>query len=262
MKRRSLVVSALAAGLSSTSLATLAQKATPPRIGYLAPSHNPYEEVFWQELRRLGYIDRKTIVVEYRSADGDFTRLPALAKQLVDLNVDIIVAQVTQAAIAASRATKTIPIVMIGVSDPVASGLVVSLGRPGRNVTGTSAVAAGVVGKQLELLRDLLPGIAQVAALWNPANSIFQEQQLKEAKGSGGRIADAFEAVRSAISRRARSRVRSDRAGSPSGAARAGGSNIRHCCETDRRSRHQAPASGRQRVEGSCRSRRPDDVRA
>ena len=188
MKRRSLVVSALAAGLSSTSLATLAQKAPPPRIGYLAPSRNPYEDVFWQELRRLGYIDRKTIAVEYRSADGDFTRLPALAKQLVNLNVNVIVAQVTQAAIAASGATKTIPIVMIGVSDPVASGLVASLGRPGGNVTGTSAVAAGVVGKQLELLRDLLPGIARVAVLWNPANAAFQDQQLKEAKQAAAEL--------------------------------------------------------------------------
>ena len=188
MKRRSLVVSALAAGLSSTSLATLAQKATPARIGYLAPSRNPYEDVFWQELRRLGYIDRKTIAVEYRSADGDFTRLPALAKQLVNLNVNVIVAQVTQAAIAASGATKTIPIVMIGVSDPVASGLVASLGRPGGNVTGTSAVAAGVVGKQLELLRDLLPGIARVAVLWNPANAAFQDQQLKEAKQAAAEL--------------------------------------------------------------------------
>ena len=188
MKRRSLVVSALAGGLSSTSLATLAQKAPPPRIGYLAPSRNPYEDVFWQELRRLGYIDRKTIAVEYRSADGDFTRLPALAKQLVNLNVNVIVAQVTQAAIAASGATKTIPIVMIGVSDPVASGLVASLGRPGGNVTGTSAVAAGVVGKQLELLRDLLPGIARVAVLWNPANAAFQDQQLKEAKQAAAEL--------------------------------------------------------------------------
>ena len=187
MKRRQLVVCALAAGLSSTSLATFAQK-TPPRVGYLAPSRNPYDEVFWHELRRLGYIDTKTIVVEYRSADGDFTRLPALAKELVNLNVNVIVAQVTQAAIAASGATKTIPIVMIGVSDPVASGLVASLGRPGGNVTGTSAVAAGVVGKQLELLRDLSPGIARVAVLWNPANSIFQQQQLKEANEAAAEL--------------------------------------------------------------------------
>jgi putative tryptophan/tyrosine transport system substrate-binding protein len=189
MKRRSLVVSALAAGFVSTSITTLAQKTTRrPRIGYLAPSRSPYEDVFWQELRRLGYTDGKTLAVEYRSADGDFTLLPALANQLVDLNVDVIVAQVTQAAIAAGKATKTIPIVMIGVSDPVASGLVASLGRPGGNVTGTSAVAAGVVGKQLELLRDLLPGIAQVAVLWNPANSIFQEQQLKEAKEAAAEL--------------------------------------------------------------------------
>ena len=190
MKRRPLVVSALAAGLSSTSIATLSQKTTKrTRIGYLAPSWHPYyEDVFRQELRRLGYIDGKTIAVEYRSAEGVFTLLPALAKQLVDLNVDVIVAQVTQAAIAASTATKTIPIVMIGVSDPVASGLVASLGRPGGNVTGTSAVAAGVVGKQLELLRDLLPGLAQVAVLWNPANSVFQQQQLKEAKEAAAEL--------------------------------------------------------------------------
>ena len=151
--------------------------------GLSRPSWSPYyEDAFRQELRRLGYIDGKTIAVEYRSADGDFTVLTALAKQLVDLKVDVIVAQVTQAAIAASKATKTIPIVMIGVSEPVASGLVASLGRPGGNVTGTSAVAAGVVGKQLELLRDLLPGLARVAVLWNPANAVFQQQHLKEAK--------------------------------------------------------------------------------
>ncbi len=190
MKRRPLIASTFAAVLSSTSLATLAQKATRlPRIGYLAPSWNPYyEDVFRQELRRLGYVDGKGIAVEYRSADGDFTALPALAKQLVDLNVDVIVAQVTQAAIAASKATRTIPIVMIGVSDPVASGLVASLGRPGGNVTGTSAVAAGVVGKQLELLRDLLPGLAKVAVLWNPANAVFQQQQLKEAKEAAAEL--------------------------------------------------------------------------
>jgi putative ABC transport system substrate-binding protein len=190
MKRRPLIVCAFAAGLSSTSLATLTQKATRRlRIGYLAPSWHPYyEDVFRQELRRLGYIDGKTIAVEYRSADGDFTRLPALVKQLVDLNVDVIVAQVTQAAIAVSKATKTIPIVMIGVSDPVASGLVATLGRPGGNVTGTSAVAAGVVGKQLELLRDLLPGLAQVAVLWNPSNATFQQQQLKEMKEAAAEL--------------------------------------------------------------------------
>jgi ABC-type uncharacterized transport system substrate-binding protein len=189
MKRRPLVVSAFAVSLSSTARGLRAKSTTRrARIGYLAPSWNPYEDVFWQELRRLGYIDGKTIAVEYRTADGDFAALPALAKQLVDLNVDVIVAQVTQAAIAASQATKVIPIVMIGVSDPVASGLAASLGRPGRNVTGTSAVAAGVVGKQLELLRDLLPGLAQVAALWNPTNSVFQQQQLKEAKEAAAEL--------------------------------------------------------------------------
>jgi putative tryptophan/tyrosine transport system substrate-binding protein len=94
----------------------------------------------------------------------------------------VIVAQVTQASVAAKGATTKIPIVMIGVSDPVASGLVASLGRPGGNVTGTSAGVGGVAGKQLELLSDLIPGIARVSVLWNPANVTFQQQQLKEAK--------------------------------------------------------------------------------
>lgn len=176
MKRRTLV---LAAGALLPATAVGQPARTVARIGYLAPSLNPYESLFRGELRRLGYGDDRLVIV-HRAAQGDFARLPALADELVALNVDVIVAQVTQAAIAAKQATSTIPIVMIAVSDPVASGLVASLGRPGGNVTGTSAVAAGVAGKQLELLRELIPGIARVAALWNPANAVFQDQQLKE----------------------------------------------------------------------------------
>jgi putative ABC transport system substrate-binding protein len=179
------------------------------RVGYLAPSPNPNESLFRSELRRLGYGDERLVIV-HRSAQGDFGRLPALAHELVALNVDVIVAQVTQAAVAANRATSTIPIVMIAVSDPVASGLVASLGRPGGNVTGTSAVAAGVAGKQLEVLRELIPGIARVAALWNPANAVFQGQQLKEARDAAAelkielqlfeaRAADEFEQAFDAI---------------------------------------------------------------
>lgn len=183
MQRRPLVVSAVLAGLLPTPITAIAQKVrATARIGYLAPSRNPHEEDFRKELLRLGYRENENLVIIHRSAGGDFNRLPALAKELVDLNVDVIVAQVTQAAIAAKDATAKIPIVMIGVSDPVASGLVASLGRPGGNVTGTSAVAAGVAGKQLELLRDLIPGIPRVAVLWNPANAVFQQQQLNEAR--------------------------------------------------------------------------------
>lgn len=158
------------------------------RIGYLSPGANPMQQLFRDELRRLGYVEGQNVIVESRSADGDFERLPALAAELVALPVDVIVAQVTQAALAAKSATATIPIVMVGVSDPVASGLVASLARPGGNVTGTSAVVAGVVGKQLELVRELVPRITRVAALWNPANRVFQQQQLAETQAAAAEL--------------------------------------------------------------------------
>jgi putative ABC transport system substrate-binding protein len=175
----------IAATLLTAPLAAEAQRSgRVPTVGYLSPGLHPLQEVFRDELRRLGHVEGASIAFEHRSAADKFERLPGLAKELVDLNVDVIVAQVTQAAIAAKSATASIPIVMVGVSDPVASGLVASLARPGGNVTGTSAVAAGVIGKQLELIRELVPGISIVAALWNPANRVFQQQQLNEARAA------------------------------------------------------------------------------
>ncbi len=187
--RRRLARRALLAALLTAPLAGEAQPSGRlPTVGYLSPGSHPLQQVFRDELRRLGYVEGASIAFEYRSAQDRFEQLPALAKELVDLGVDVIVAQVTQAAIAAKQATVTIPIVMIGVSDPVASGLVASLARPGGNVTGTSAVAAGVVGKQLELIRELVPGITRVAALWNPANRVFQLQQLNEASAAAAEL--------------------------------------------------------------------------
>lgn len=187
---RRLVLAAAALCASSAPLGVEAQQAARmPRIGFLSPSRRPAnEEVFWQELGRLGYVDGKSITVEYRSSDGNFERLPDLAAELVALDVDLIVTYLTQASVAAKRATATIPIVMIAVSDPVASGLVASLARPGGNVTGTSTLSADVVGKQLELVRELLPGVSLAAALWNPANRVFQQQQLEQASAAAGRL--------------------------------------------------------------------------
>jgi len=154
-----------------------------PRIGFLSPtSDDSRVEAFRQGLRELGYTDRQNIAIEYRWAEGNFERLPQLANELVQLKVDIIVAVVTQASLAAKKATSTIPIVMIGVADPERSDLVASLARPGANITGTSSMTAEIVGKQLELLKETLPKISRVAALWNPANPIFQGIQRKEAE--------------------------------------------------------------------------------
>ena len=158
-----------------------------PRIGFLlpySPGPDARVEAFRQGLLELGYVEGQNVAIEYRWADGRFEQLPALAEDLVRLKVDVIVAAVTQASLAAKRATGAIPIVMIAVSDPVGSGLVASLARPGANITGTSSMTADVVGKQLELLKETVPKISRVAALWNPANPIFQAIQRKETEAA------------------------------------------------------------------------------
>jgi putative ABC transport system substrate-binding protein len=159
-----------------------------PRIGFLAPSTPEGSEFalvgLREGLRSHGLVDGVNISIETRYANDRFERLPGLARELVDSRVDVLVTFVTQASIAAKQATATIPIVMVAVSDPVASGLVSSLARPGANVTGTSGAFTGLGGKGLQLLREMVPGISRVAVLWNPANRVFQAQMLDEAKAS------------------------------------------------------------------------------
>jgi putative ABC transport system substrate-binding protein len=159
-----------------------------PRIGYLSPGTklSLLDRSFLQGLRELGYVEGKNILIEYRFAGGKFKRLPAMAAELVQLDVDVIVARVTQASLAAKAATKTIPVVMLGVSDPVGSRLVTSLARPGGNITGTSSQTAEVQGKSLELLKEIVPKLSRVAVFWNPANPIFQAQMLKATKRAAG----------------------------------------------------------------------------
>lgn len=159
------------------------------RIGYVTPVAQPArEQLFRQELQRLGHVEGRNMVIEYRSADGNFDRLPALVAELVALKVDVIAVRATQAALAAKKGAGTIPIVMVGVDDPVSLGLVASLGRPGGNVTGTATNAVDVVGKQFELVREMLPAAARVSALWNPANPVFQKRQVAEAKSVAAKL--------------------------------------------------------------------------
>jgi putative ABC transport system substrate-binding protein len=147
------------------------QAAKVPRIGYLtgnrAASPN-LPEAFRQGLRDLGYVEGRNVVIEYRDAEGKYDRLPALAAELVTLKVDVILVGATPPALAAKQATKTIPIVFIGTADPVGSGLVTSLARPGGNVTGLSNLAQELVGKRLEQLTQAVPGVSRVAVLWHP----------------------------------------------------------------------------------------------
>jgi putative ABC transport system substrate-binding protein len=173
-----------------------AQRTAPPRIGFLTPSVPPRcEQAFWDEMTHLGYVKGRSVLVEARSAEGRLERLPALAAELVALKVDVIVAVVTQASLAARDATAAIPIVMVGVADPVAAGLVASLARPGANVTGTSIVVAEVVGKQLELVHQLMPRASRVAVLWNPANSVLQQQMLVRSQQAAAKLGLQLHAV-------------------------------------------------------------------
>jgi putative ABC transport system substrate-binding protein len=159
------------------------------RIGYVTPAAQPArEQLFRQELQRLGHVEGRNMAIEYRSADGNFERLPALVAELVGLKVDVIAVRATQAALAAKEGAGAIPIVMIGVDDPVGLGLVASLGRPGGNVTGTATNAVDVIGKQFEIVREMLPAAARVCALWNPANPVFQNRQVAEAKSVAAKL--------------------------------------------------------------------------
>ncbi len=143
-----------------------------PRIGLLSPWF-PSDTALWYQAFRLGLRDRgwvegKNISIDYRYAEGRSDRLSDLAANLVRLKVDVIVVAVTPDALAAQKATRTIPIVMASAGDPVATGLVESLARPGGNVTGLSQLNQELAGKRLELLKEMVPKLSRVAVLWNP----------------------------------------------------------------------------------------------
>jgi putative tryptophan/tyrosine transport system substrate-binding protein len=146
------------------------------RIGYLSigsasSTYTSPREAFRQRLRELGWDEGRNLVIEYRYAEGQADRLPALAGELVRLRVDLIVASPTPSALAAKQATRTIPIVGMSLTEPVAVGLVASLARPGGNVTGlTYGVDTEIFGKQLQLLKEVVPDVRRVAVLTNPAS--------------------------------------------------------------------------------------------
>ena len=163
-----------------------------PRIGYFAPHSASDPElqhgrgIFLRALRELGYVDGQNVAIEYRYAEGKNERLPRLAAELVRAKVDIIVAiGGVPSARAAQQATRTIPIVMGGAVDPVGTGLVASLARPGGNITGLTLIPEVLVRKQLELLREVFPKVSRVAVLWNPDNP-GNARQLREAEAIPG----------------------------------------------------------------------------
>ena len=186
----------LAGGVLAAPLAASAQQARNVyRIGYLGntgcPIHPDIMGPFRQGLRELGYVEGQNIIIECRSAPRATDQLPGFAAELVRLKVDVLVAAGTASAQAAKQATTTIPIVMVFVGDPVGSGLVASLARPGGNVTGLSALAPDIVPKALEILKEAAPSVSRVA-VWidptNPGHTLADKQLDAAAKILGIRL--------------------------------------------------------------------------
>ena len=169
MRLQELVVALVLALLGSPPAAEAQPAAKMVRVGLL--DNAPIWEPLRQGLRDLGYVEGKNIVLEYRPSEGRSERLPDLAGELVRLKVDVIVAYGTPATRAAKKATTTIPIVMVGIGDPLKTGLVASLARPGGNITGSTILGPEVGGKRLALLKETLPRASRVAFLWNPDNA-------------------------------------------------------------------------------------------
>ena len=166
------IVAALAMGLGAA--ADLGAQSPPKiaRIGFLHPGTPPNAsaDVFRHTLHDLGYVEGRDVTIEFRWAEGRMERLAPLAAELVALKVDVIVVGTTPAIKAVAEKTKTIPIVMTVVADPVADGLVQSLGRPGGNVTGLTIISPELSGKRIELLKEAVPRLSRLAVLWNPTN--------------------------------------------------------------------------------------------
>jgi putative ABC transport system substrate-binding protein len=186
--RRRQFVSLSAIATAAWSPAALAQQSAMPVIGFLS-SRSPGEsasnvDAFHQGLKETGYVDGANVSIEYRWAEGQYDRLPALAAELVRRQVAAIVATGGNApALAAKAATEKIPIVLISGSDPVRAGLVASLNRPGGNVTGVTFIATALLAKRLELLHQLVPKATRASVLVNPSypDSDLQQQELREA---------------------------------------------------------------------------------
>jgi putative ABC transport system substrate-binding protein len=183
MNRRD-VIGLLGGAAVSWPLAVRAQQAQRMwRIGFLGNSTAALEanliEPFREGLRELGYVEDQNVVIVYRWAEGNYARLPELVGELVGMNVDVIVTAGTPSALAVKQSAPSTPLVMIAVGDPVGSGLVESLARPGGNVTGFTSIAPELEGKRLELLREVVPSVATVAVLWNPANP-YMESSARE----------------------------------------------------------------------------------
>jgi putative ABC transport system substrate-binding protein len=202
------IVALVVAFAMAGAVAQAQQSAQVPRIGFLASgsssSFSSQTEAFRQGLRQLGYVEGQNIVIEYRYAEGKTDRFADLATELIRFKVDVIVTASTPGVLAAKKASSTIPIVFGAINDPVASGLVASLARPGGNITGLTNLSPDLGGKRLELLKETFPKVTRVAHLWNPDSPGSDMQAAAKALGlqlqslevrSSNDFDSAFEAV-------------------------------------------------------------------
>ncbi len=196
MDRRAFI-SRITVGLLAAPLAAEGQQAGKVyRIGFLRAGQPPesYLDGFQQGLRERGDVYGQNVVVEFRATDGSVDPLPRLTEELLRLKVDVFLASAAPAAVAVRRATTSVPIVFVGVVDPVGLGLVPSLGRPGGSITGLATTSADFAGKRLELLRAIVPSLRRVAVLWHPANP-SNPIQLKGAQAAARALGMRLEPV-------------------------------------------------------------------
>jgi putative tryptophan/tyrosine transport system substrate-binding protein len=184
MRRREFIT--LVEGAAAWPLGAHAQQKI-PRIGFMGNPTAALEtnlvDAFREGLRELGYEEGRNIAIEYRWADGNYDRFPTLAEELIAARVDAIVTAGTPAALAVKKATTTVPLVMVAVGDPIGTGLVSSLARPGGNLTGLSSIAPDLEGKRLQLLREVLPALSHVAMFVNSLNP-FHVSSMKQARAA------------------------------------------------------------------------------
>jgi putative tryptophan/tyrosine transport system substrate-binding protein len=170
--RRRAFITLIGGAAAAWPLAARAQQTKKmPRIGVLWPNPPATFEPMRQGLKDVGYVEGQNIAFEFRWAEGKLDQLPELAAELVGVPVDLIVTLAPQATLAAKHATQTIPIVFVAMGDPLASGVVASLARPGANLTGTTRMISEMSAKHVELIKEAVPSLAQLAVLWNPTNS-------------------------------------------------------------------------------------------
>ena len=197
MRRREFTT-LVGAALAAWPLAVRAQQATRRRIGYLSggteAAQQPLLAAFRRGMHGLGYVEGSNFAIDARYSDGKFERLPSLAQELLRGSPDVLFVQSTPANLAAKAATQTVPIVMVGVADPLGVGLIANLARPGGNITGITNIGAELAGKRLEILKEIIPAVSKVAVLIN-SNDPIARSQMDSAKAAARTLAVHLEPI-------------------------------------------------------------------